>query len=232
MNIQSANNFSQNQRSSKICFEHNCSAKDSKYNTKQKAIVATTTALGVGTALSLLSHRAGYSYLPKIKNIKNIKNSYIAKTDFFAKEVISIGTGSCLGGLAGGFIIDKDKQNRKAKLRESLMQIGNISIPILTVDFAVNTLCKEANKGTKALAGVGGIFAGVFLANFIMNKMSNLIFKQSSGRDVKATDYSAHLDDMVLAANCVSKSPIIHFIGRFVPVALMVAGNEIGNKKA
>ena len=64
-----------------------------------------------------------------------------------------------------------------------------------------------------------------------MNLLSNAIFKdKSQERGVKATDFSAHLDDAIVAANCVSKHPIIHAIARVVPLALMFAGNEVGNK--
>ena len=61
---------------------------------------------------------------------KNIKNSYLAKVFYEWPEVTAIGAGSCLGGLAGGYLIDKNKENRKAKQREAIMHFGNIAIPI------------------------------------------------------------------------------------------------------
>lgn len=208
------------------------------YSKKQKAVIATTTALGVGVASAILAKKAGYSLAPK-KMFSNIKNSYLAKVKYEAKEVISIGVGSCLGGLAGGLMVDKDKNNRKAKFRESIMQIGNISIPIMTVsafaEYGERVCSKLGNKKAalgKAGFGVLGIYAGVILANNLMNKLGDVMFKNQRGRGVKATDYSAHLDDMVVAANCVSKHPIIHAIGRIIPIALMFAGNEVGNKKS
>ena len=46
---------------------------------------------------------------------KNIKKSYLGTVKYEIKEVIGIGAGSCLGGLAGGYLIDKNKENRKGK---------------------------------------------------------------------------------------------------------------------
>lgn len=47
-----------------------------------------------------------------------------------AKDILTIGAGSVLGGLLGGLMFDK-KENNKAKIREAVIQyIGNISIPI------------------------------------------------------------------------------------------------------
>jgi len=200
------------------------------YTGKEKALVATTTALGVIGSIALLAKHAGYSLNPT-KISKNIKNSYLAKVKFTDKEVISIGAGSCLGGLAGGYIIDKNRENRKAKRREALMQIGNISIPILSVEGAAKLSAKKS-KTTKTLAAVGGLIFGVYAANILMNVLSNALFTNTSGRKVKATDFSAHLDDMVVAANYISDSPIIHGIARVIPLALMIAGNEVGNKTA
>ena len=213
-----------------LSFGHGHSA-PSSYSTKEKAVVATTTLLGVAGALAGLAKHAKYSLNPK-KMFSNIKKSYLAKVDYHDKEVITIGAGSCLGGLAGGYMIDKNPRNRKAKRREALMQIGNISIPILTVEgFA--KVGERFGKITKALAATSGIFVGIYLANFLMNILSNVIFKDKSGeRGVKATDFSAHLDDAVVAASIISDSSFVKGIARIVPLALMFAGNEVGNKEA
>lgn len=215
----------------KNSFGHGHFHKDSGYTASQKAIVAGTTALGVMAACACLAKGAGYS-LKLSKMFKNIKNSYLAKVDYEAKEVISLGAGSCLGGLAGGYIIDKNSKNRKAKIRESIMQIGNVSIPIITVT-QFGKLGAKVNKKVEGLAAIGGLILGVHLANFVMNKVSNHIFNsKSEERGVKATDFSAHLDDMVVAANCISKNKYVHAIARIVPIALMIPGFEVGTKTA
>jgi len=213
-----------------LSFGHSHNATPSNYSLKEKALVGTTTALGVAGALAILAKRANYSLAPK-KMFSNIKKSYLAKVDYHDKEVITIGAGSCLGGLVGGYMIDKNPRNRKAKRREALMQIGNISIPILTVEgFA--KLGEKYGKITKALAATSGIFVGIYLANFLMNILSNAVFKDKTGeRGVKASDFSAHLDDAVVAASIISDSAFVKGIARVVPLALMFAGNEVGNKE-
>ena len=199
------------------------------YSKKQRAVVAGMSALGTAVSCAILAKKAGYSLNPS-KMFKNIKNSYLARIHYRDKQVIPIGVGSVLGGLAGGYMIDKDKHARKEKRREALMQIGNISIPILTVDFLSGKL-KKYGKAAQSTGAVAGIFAGVYLANIIMNRVNNFIFRQKEGRDMKITDFSAHLDDAVVAANYVSTHPIVHTIGRIIPIALMIPGNEVGNKK-
>ena len=111
-----------------------------------------------------------------------------------------------------------------------IFQVGNVSIPILTVDFLSEKLGKYG-KVAKTCGAVAGIFAGVYLANVIMNKVNNFIFRQKEGRDMKLTDFSAHVDDAVVAASYVSSSPIVYGIARIIPLALMIPGNEVGNKK-
>ena len=204
--------------------------KKKEYTMGQKAVVATTTALGVAASCALLAKKAGYSLAPK-KMFKDIKNSYLAKVDYEWPEVVAIGAGSCLGGLAGGYLIDKDKENRKVKQREAIMHFGNISIPIFTVGMVVDKVFKNANKWVKAGAGLGGIVAGLYLANFITNKVCTLLYKdKSQERGIELTDLPAHMDDAVVAASYISKSKFVHALGRVIPLALMVAGNEIGTK--
>ena len=206
---------------------------DSKntYSKGQKAVVAGMAALGTAVSCAILAKRAGYSLKPsKMFNLKNIKNSFLAKVKYHDEQVIPIGVGSILGGLAGGYMIDKDPKARKEKRREALMQVGNVSIPILTVDFLSEKLGKYG-KVAKTCGAVAGIFAGVYLANVIMNKVNNFIFRQKEGRDMKLTDFSAHVDDAVVAASYVSSSPIVYGIARIIPLALMIPGNEVGNKK-
>lgn len=207
----------------------------SDYSTKDKLIVAGTTALGVTASLAALAKFQKHSLKPT-NFWKYLKNS-----DFLFKEIVAMGVGTCLGGLAGGYIIDKNPQNRKAKRREAVMQIGNITIPIGTVA-ATNSLCdklkisknKAKGQAARTIACLGAIIGGIYLANFTMNKLSNKLFKnRTEERDVKATDLAPHFDDLLASAKYVApNSQSVHYISRLVPFALMVAGNEVGNKKA
>ena len=206
------------------------SEKKTQYSKRDKAIVFATTALGVCAAAAGLAKGAGYSLKPD-KMFKNVKNSYLAKVKYEWPEVIALGAGSCLGGLAGGYIIDKNKENRKLKQREAIMHFGNISIPIFTVGMVVDKVFKNSNKWIKAGAGLGGIVVGLYLANFITNKLCSAIFKDKSHeRGIEVTDLPAHLDDAVVAAGYISDSKFIHGLSRIIPLALMVAGNEVGTK--
>lgn len=207
----------------------------SDYKTSEKLIVAGTTALGVAGSLLALSKYRGYKLNPK----SFLK--YYKTTPIECPEVLTMGVGTCLGGLAGGYIIDKNSANRKAKRREAVMQIGNISIPILTVDLTkrlMDTLKVSEKslrgKTVRAIASLGAILGGIYLANYTMNKVSNNIFKESSNeRGVKGTDLFPHIDDVLVSGSYIlPDSKFVHKVARIVPFALMVAGNEVGNKKA
>ena len=204
---------------------------NAKTSKKDKYIISGTTLLGTATACAALAKHAGYSLKPS-KMFKNIKKSYLAKVEFEMEPVIALGAGSCLGGLTGGYLTTKDKQDRKAINREAVLQFGNISIPIVTVGLT-HKFTQRFGKITSAFASIGAVFVGVYLANYLMNKLGNSLFhNKDEARKVKTTDFSAHLDDFVLAATYISKSDLVHAIGRFVPFALMIPGNEIGNKRA
>lgn len=187
---------------------------------------------GVAIACAGLAKNAGYSLKPA-KMFRNIKNSYLAKTDFKAKQVITIGAGSCLGGLVGGYMLDNDAKNRKAKTREAVMQMGNISIPILTVKYLAEWT-EKYGKFANTTASIGAVFLGVFIANILMNKLGDYLFNnKKETRGIKITDFSAHLDDFVLAATYIfPKSGFVHNVGRAIPVALMIPGMEVGLKKS
>ena len=110
------------------------------------------------------------------------------------------------------------------------MQLGNISIPIITVETFAK-FGKKFGKLAQAASAIAGIFTGVYVANILMNKLGNLLFSNKNERGVKATDFSAHVDDMVVAASYISDNKYVHSIARIVPLALMIPGYEVGTKK-
>ena len=225
-------------------FGHSSPWSDSPYKRNEQVLVGLTTAAGTLSGMALLAKYEGYSLNPK-RMFKNIKNSFWAKREFETLPVLSLGAGSCLGGLAGGYMIDKNKENRKAKKREALLQMTNISLPIIFTSFFANVGKKLGNKywdksrpnnlqtfRTKLPQGVlaiTGLILGVFTANVVGNKINEHIYHQGKGRPVQATDFSAHLDDICMAAQKISSADIVRWITRIVPFALMIAGNEVGN---
>ena len=215
----------------KCSFGHGHSGDMDKCSLKEKAIVAATSSAGIAISLACLAKKAGYSLNPS-KMFKNIKNSYIFKGDFLAKEIVAIGAGTCLGGLAGGYLIDKNPINRNAKKREAIMQMGNISIPICTVAL-FNKICSKGGKIAQAVGSVAGIFTGVYLANYLMNKLGNVLFHNKNERGVKLIDFSAHVDDMITGAKYVApNSSLIHTIQRIIPAILVFPGMEVGTRRA
>ena len=65
--------------------------------------------------------------------------------------------------------------------------------------------------------------------NIIANKINEKVFKQGKGRPVQASDFSAHLDDFIVAAEKINENSVTRFASRLIPFALMIAGNEVGN---
>ena len=68
-----------------------------------------------------------------------------------------------------------------------------------------------------------------------MNKINNFLFDEPKGesRGIKFTDFSAHLDDVVVSAEYIApKSKIVYAISRIIPAVLVVPGVEVGNKQA
>ena len=78
-----------------------------------------------------------------------------------------------------------------------------------------------------------GLFTGVYASNWLANKINEKLFNQGKGRPVQLSDFSAHLDDFCMAARQIDdKNSLIHKVTMCIPLALMIAGNEVGNKKA
>lgn len=170
-------------------------------------------------------------------------------------EIISIGGASVLGGMAGGLAFDK-KENRKAKLKEALNQmLGCICVPLAFVAVpsriykkysadilkhvpqiknANNSkLIKYTNRTLSAIPATAmtltALGAGIIAGNKVSNFINEKVYKQKVDRDIKATDFAPHVDDLCLAVSLIaSESSIGNAISKLVPFALLVAGNEVG----
>lgn len=218
----------------------------------KKVGVGICSALGVAASLAILSkfdksHK--YSLKPSKMFGGKLKDSYLANATYKTKEIVSMGAGSILGGLFGGYMFD-DKSNMNAKKREAIAQMINVSFPIAFVEglstlgekFAKKVMPNMLNSTSivKRLAGnlpacVGaavGLATGIILGNKVSNKINDKIFHRKDNRPIEITDMSAHVDDMCMAATLVAPNNILtKTVSRIIPVALSIPGYETGIKK-
>ncbi len=237
-------------------------------NKKVQIGVTASSILGVAGALAIISKRQGFSLNPSkiaktpVKDWAIFKITNKAKNngrvlDFKTGEILTMGAGSVLGGLAGGAIFDK-KENFATKCSEAVSQmLGDIAIPLGFVALPATLYKKfedlakketthlqlqkaskfiQGNKFLKVLCPT--VVSAVPLGTGIIvgNKTSNLINEKIHGekrhRGIKITDFAPHLDDVCLAVSLMAeKGPIPDIISRLVPVALTIAGIETGTAK-
>lgn len=200
-----------------------------------------TTALGVLASLAILAKTSKTPYSLKLSKMVStpFKDTFLGKEEYTWQKVLTVGAGSCLGGLAGGFIFDKNKNNRKAKIRETLNQYTNMALPISTValasmgtDLLTPKLPPKAGKVCQIIGPVAGLAVGIIAGNKLANKLNEKIFHKKEKRPIELTDMSAHLDDICMTSQYIAKDNILtKCASRFIPIALLVAGNEIGTKQ-
>ena len=225
---------------------------DTKLTKSQKLGINICTIAGISSTLALLAKTSKTPYSFNIKKIVStpFKNSFLGKVDYNVGQVALIGAGSCLGGYIGGLIFDKNKKNRQAKMRETLIQYTNITLPIATVAiskqigkqitrFMPNNWLNSSSKLTRIVAKspeillpLAGLGIGMYIGNRAANKINQSIFKNNDDRPVMLTDMSAHLDDICLTSKYIAEDNIITKVAsRFIPLTLIVAGSEIGKKQ-
>lgn len=205
---------------------------DSKLSRTERTGVAAASALGVVGALAILAKTAkGKHYSLNPKRILNtrIKDTYLAQVHYDEPEIIAMGAGSILGGLVGGVIIDNRSSNTsaeiKSKVGEALIQMANITVPILTVGQSARwgdaleknveaRLSPSTGKFMRGIAkipklacmatGLGvGMYAGNVGANFLKKKLLD----SPQERKMKFTDMFMHWDDLCLAASFYTGEP-------------------------
>lgn len=225
---------------------------DTKLTKSQKLGINICTITGISSTLALLAKTSKTPYSFNIKKILStpFKDSFLGKVDYNVGQVALIGAGSCLGGYIGGIIFDKNKKNRQAKTRETLIQYTNITLPIATVAiskqigkqitrFMPNNWLNSSSKLTRIVAKspeillpLAGLGIGMYIGNRAANKINQSIFKNNDDRPVMLTDMSAHLDDICLTSKYIAEDNIITKVAsRFIPLTLIVAGSEIGKKQ-
>ena len=223
-----------------------------KMSVGSKIGVGVFTALGVISSLAILAKTGRNKYSLNLKKMfmTPFKDTFLGKEEYKLGKVLAIGAGSCIGGYIGGLIFDKNKVNKESKKREIVSQYTNISLPIAFVaagsklgkfiysKFPSNVinsnskLTKLLSKTPEIALPMLGLGVGMSIANKFANKINQKIFKTNEVRPIEAGDLSAHLDDICLTAQYIApKSNIVKSVSRIVPLALMVAGYEVGTRQ-
>lgn len=219
---------------------------------KTKIGVGLTTLAGIAGAMFLVFKNKGKN-LEGIKEVKSIGDYFhnlthivYKDTDKDGKEtyaveklVAGLAAGSVGGGLLGGILFDK-KENFKAKIRESIIQmVGNIFTPLVCVSFFNRKfeklllpklkLNKTGNNVAKVASSAAFLLSAIFLGNKVGNLINQKLFNIDDNRKLKVSDMSPHIDDTCLAISLVApQNEIGAVISRFIPMALMVAGYSTG----
>lgn len=173
--------------------------------------------------------------------------------EFEEPQILSVAAGSVAGGFIGGAMVD-DKYNLRAKKREVLSQLlGNILVPVLCVGQGsrlfekyaarIENAMPQLNKNTKfangidkclrcvpnAAATVGFLGIGIYLGNKVSNLINEKLYHQKVERDIKASDFAPHVDDLCMATSMMNKeSTFGSKLGRIIPLALLVPGYQTG----
>lgn len=220
------------------------------YNTKEHRNKVKAASIA-GSAIGIAGAVAGvYAMAKKGNPAVSLKN-----LSYEEKDVLLIGAGSVLGGLTGGLLADKDKNNVKPKLREASQQyIGNMVFPIGLLAMGnkildktgfklpkINSNFKYAKTANGVLSvlpkiavTVGALFGGMELGNKVMNNVNNKVFKEEVKHDVQAEDYLVHADDLCLAANMLLKDAksVSAITSKVLPATFIVAGSKVGMQTA
>ena len=210
-----------------------------------------TAASIAGSAIGIAGAVAGVYAMAKKGNpaasIKNLR--------YEEKDVLLIGAGSVLGGLAGGLAADSDKKNVKPKLREASQQFfGSMACPIGLLAIGNKILdktnfqlpkLKSASKAANAVNGVlsvlprvavavGTLIGGMEIGNKVMNAVNDRVFNEKVEHHIHKEDYLVHADDLCLAANMLLKDAqsVSAVTSKVLPAAFIVAGSKTGMAKA
>lgn len=178
------------------------------------------------------------THVKYIDEDKNGKNTYAIE-----KLIGALTAGSVGGGLLAGGLADK-KENFGAKVREAVIQVvGNIATPLVFVvgglklfkkfgeNKVVNGLKLTGNmKGVpKVVVSLICLATGLYAGNKVGNCVNHHVFHNKEERKIKLADLSPQIDDGCVAASIVaSTGKIGDFVGRVIPVAMLVPGFSTG----
>lgn len=210
--------------------------------TAQKLTVLAASTAGMLTTLAICG---------KTQKLNVLKLKELSKIEIGAKEILAIAGGSIAGGLLSGILTDKS--NKQAKLREGFQQmVGNVIFPVTFVSLAnwlygktsiqkhipkINN--RIANAFLQALPAtvitIAALTSGIFAGNKFACRVNDRMFRKNEDRNIKVTDFAAHVDDVFLGATLVAKnlsknstSIVGSAASKLVPPALIIPGYMTG----
>ncbi|MBQ4078426.1 hypothetical protein IJD15_04520 [bacterium] len=218
-----------------------------KNNNQRKNKAVVTAASIAGSALGVAGTVAGLYAIAK----KGNPATSLLNLKYAEKDVLLIGAGSIVGGLAGGLIADHNKENINPKLREASQQfVGNTLFPIVTSAFAnkaldksgfklpqINSTSKIAKIANVALAAapkvvvtLASLIGGMQVGNKLMNTVNNKIFKEDVKHSIAPEDMLVHSDDICLTANMLLKDTkvISSITSKALPLTMIIPGAKAG----
>lgn len=213
---------------------HQFKAKNTNLAFKNKSNPANNKAESSKINLPALTGSIIGTLIPMIV-IKRRQNTSILKIAYEFKEMMFIGTGAILGGLAGGIIKDKKKRMWEKVKEANFQWITNLFLPTLFVDQLLKYADKKFpkkinnlnNKIAKTIAVIVGIGTGMKLGEFITNKFNGCIEKnQKHKRKIGPKDVLLHIDDMPIALT-LSKVP---HVDKLLPFCFIYSGYQSGKK--
>lgn len=234
------------------CAPSVASSEKSELSKKSKIGIGICTGIGTAASLMLLakldrSHNYTINPLKMFKG--DLRKSFMAEKQYKTKEIVTIGAGSILGGLIGGTIFG-DKKDSNARVREGIVQMANITFPIAIVQalswtgtkisektmpnwcITENVFKQAVTKLPPAIGAMCGLLTGMYIGNRFSNRLNEKLFNKQDNRPMKWKDFSAHVDDIGVAATFVAPNNFItKTISRLIPIALFVPGYETGTKK-
>ena len=169
-----------------------------------------------------------FSLNPKVIMNSKIKDTYLYQVKYEEPEVLAMGAGSILGGLVGGVLIDDRSSNTSAEIRskvgEAMIQMGNITVPILTVGqsarwgdklekhlearvISPNKFVRSVVKLPKLAAMAAGLGVGMYAGNISANYLKKTLLDSPQERKMKLSDMFMHWDDLCLCASFYAGEP-------------------------
>lgn len=111
------------------------------------------------------------------------------------------------------------------------------AMPQININRFTNQTLKKAAKFTNkfmkilpnATCTVAFLGVGIYVGNKVSNFINEKIYKREVNREIRATDFAPHFDDLCMAISMMNKtSHVGSLLGRFIPLALLVPGYQTG----